>query len=384
MRATTIFSALLTSASLVLAQENKALASIIDENFHVENSLWDFDDESDNNATMCGSDGLTLTIAESGDSTDLFSEFYILYGRIEAIVKAGNARSISSSIQFFSAPGTIRDGTSQGLFAIDWDDGEGDEFYTFSTAMNSNKNISTQWETHYVKSPQTEYHNYTIDWTKEKLTFYVDGRVVRVVPSTATADFPNSPVKFFITHSDDGDPENASAEYIDMHGGETDYFKGPFIMNIKKLIVADYSTGSNYSYVPGSNATLPQANGGEIYGRYDQAQRDLAALHQNASLSSSYSVSSASSNLSSVTTFANTSTISQSLSTHSTELGSGNGATGGTTAHTNATSITSVGSSNSSRTSSSSPSSSASGAGSATGLSSSLVTFIFIHLFALL
>ena len=160
----------------------------------------------------------------------------------------------------------------------DRDDGEGDEFYTFSTAMNSNKNISTQWETHYVKSPQTEYHNYTIDWTKEKLTFYVDGRVVRVVPSTATADFPNSPVKFFITHSDDGDPENASAEYIDMHGGETDYFKGPFIMNIKKLIVADYSTGSNYSYVPGSNATLPQANGGEIYGRYDQAQRDLACL----------------------------------------------------------------------------------------------------------
>ena len=71
MRATTIFSALLTSASLVLAQENKALASIIDENFHVENSLWDFDDESDNNATMCGSDGLTLTIAESGDSTCL-------------------------------------------------------------------------------------------------------------------------------------------------------------------------------------------------------------------------------------------------------------------------------------------------------------------------
>ena len=297
-----------------------------------------------------GSDGLTMTISESGNTRDLSSKFYILYGRIEAIVKAGNARSISSAINFFSPDGTKDDGSGQGLFAIDWDDGEGDEFYTFSTSVNSHNNSNAQWETHYVKSPQTEYHNYTIDWTKEKLTFYVDGQEVRVVPSTAIADFPNSPARFYITHTDDGDLENSDEEYVDMHGGETDYSKGPFIMNIKKLIVADYSTGSNYSYVPGSNATLPQANGGEIYGRYDQAQKDLAALHQNASLSSSDSVSSASSTLSSVTMLANTSTISQSLSTHSTELGSGNGATGRTTSYSSATSITSVGSSSSSGT----------------------------------
>ena len=168
MKATTIFSALLTSASLVLANvadKNKALAATIDENFHVENSLWDFDEESDNNATMCGSDGLTLTIAESGDSTDLSSDFYIFYGRIEAFVKAGNARSISSEIAFVSGSGAMNDDWRRTLFAIDWDDGEGDEFYTFSTAMNSHKNSTAQWETHYVKSPQTEYHNYTIDWT---------------------------------------------------------------------------------------------------------------------------------------------------------------------------------------------------------------------------
>ena len=154
---------------------------------------------------MCGSDGLTLTIAERGDGTNLLSNFYILYGRIEAIMKAGNAKSISSEISFL-ASGTRRDGTEADLFTLGWDDGEGDEFETFSTSGGSG-NSTDQWETHDVKSPQTEYHNYTIDWTKDKLTFYVDGRVLRVVPSTDSAEFPNFPVRIAITHSDDGNPD---------------------------------------------------------------------------------------------------------------------------------------------------------------------------------
>ena len=64
-----------------------------------------------------------------------------------------------------------------------------------------------------------------------------------------------------------GDPSNPQGT-IEWAGGPVDYSAGPFTMYLKSMSVADYSTGSSYSY-SGTAGTWQSidSNGGQINGQ---------------------------------------------------------------------------------------------------------------------
>jgi beta-glucanase (GH16 family) len=113
---------------------------------------------------------------------------------------------------------------------------------------------------------ETEYRTYTIEWTADQVVWQIDGQTVRVL-TAATAEpnqYPQTPmqVKFGIWSG--GDPSN-SAGTVAWAGGSTNYAAGPFSMYIRSLSVADFSTGSSYSYSGTSGAwSSIQAAGGKV------------------------------------------------------------------------------------------------------------------------
>ena len=99
-------------------------------------------------------------------------------------------------------------------------------------------------------APQDDYHNFTTEWTKEKLDWYIDGNLIRTLKYEEANDgksYPQSPCNVRIGIWAGGD--NANNNYtIDWAGGETDYSKGPYTMSVKSVRVHDFSEGKEYKY----------------------------------------------------------------------------------------------------------------------------------------
>ena len=113
---------------------------------------------------------------------------------------------------------------------------------------------------------ETQYRTYTIDWSADQIVWQIDGQTVRVLTAAAAEpnQYPQTPmqVKFGIWSG--GDPSNSPGT-VAWAGGSTNYANAPFSMYIKSLSVADYSTGSSYSYSGASGSWQSiQAAGGKV------------------------------------------------------------------------------------------------------------------------
>ncbi|CCC69770.1 hypothetical protein NCAS_0D01890 [Naumovozyma castellii] len=264
-------------------EADTALATAISEDFHTNSSY--FIDQKHAGTITYSDDGVALTLAKRFDNPALKSDFYIMYGKLEVILKAGSGTGIISSFYLQSDDLDEID--------IEWVGGDTTQF---QSNYFSKGNVTTydRGEFHIVESPQTEYHNYTLDWAMDKTTWYLDGQAVRVLPNTTSEGYPQSPMYIMMGIWAGGDPDNAAGT-IEWAGGLTDYSQAPFTMNMQKVVVTDYSTGKQYSYGDQSGSWESiDSDGGEIYGRYEQAQEDFATLVQNGTISTSESTSSSS------------------------------------------------------------------------------------------
>ena len=139
---------------------------------------------------------------------------------------------------------------------------------------------------HDIANPLKDYHTYVIDWTKDAVTWSVDGSVIRTIPKDNAQGFPQSPMAIYAGIWAGGDPSNQPGT-IDWAGGITDYSQAPFTMGIKSVLVADYSSGKQYSYSDQSGSWESiKADGGKVNGRYDQAQDDIKKLESGQSVDS--------------------------------------------------------------------------------------------------
>lgn len=330
-----------------------ALSGSISEDFHSESKY--FIDQKNPGTINYSSDGLSMTLAKRFDNPSLKSDFYIMYGKTEVILKAGKGQGIISS--FFLQSDDLDE------IDLEWVGGDGTQF---QSNYFSKGNVTTydRGEFHTVSDPQDTYHNYTIDWTKEQLVWYLDGQVVRVLPNTTNEGYPQTPMYIMMGIWAGGDPSNAPGT-IEWAGGLTDYSQAPFTMNIKTIVVTDYSTGKQYSYSGQSGSWESiQAEDGQIYGRYQQAQEDFAKLvagqsvddaepsiatsssatssASSSSVSSSTSTSSTSSSTSTSTSSTSTSTSSTSTSTSSSSSTTSSTSTSSSSTSTKSTSSTAI------------------------------------------
>ena len=153
-------------------EPDPALGKSISVSFEEESSY--FERYAKNGKVSYSDDGAELTIEKRLDNPSLVSDFYIMFGKVSAIIKAAAGSSIVSSFYL----------QSDDLDEIDFEWISGDTTQVQTNFFSKGKTDSyNRGGYHAVSEPQTQYHNYTIDWTKEQIDFYVDGDLVRTISS---------------------------------------------------------------------------------------------------------------------------------------------------------------------------------------------------------
>ncbi|KAF2743041.1 glycoside hydrolase family 16 protein [Sporormia fimetaria CBS 119925] len=185
--------------------------------------------------------GATFTVARQLDSPQLDSNFYMLFGRMTVVMKAARGRGIISSAILQSE---TRD-------EIDWEF-KGDN----ATAMTNyygkgNEKFQGRGKDFDIPAPQDDFHNYTIDWTKERIQWWFDGEMLREVTyaeANGGADYPQSPMNLRIGAWAAGDPDNNQPGVVEWAGGEVDWSDAPYVMTVQEVFAHDYTSAKEYSW----------------------------------------------------------------------------------------------------------------------------------------
>ncbi|KAI1501802.1 concanavalin A-like lectin/glucanase domain-containing protein [Biscogniauxia marginata] len=211
-----------------------------------------------------GSDGVTFTVAKSGDAPQLASVFYIMFGRVEITMKAAPGAGIVSSLVLQSD--CLDEIDNEWLGA---DDSEVQTNY-FGKGITGSYN---RGQFNPAPNSQSEFITYVIDWTNERIVWTVGETVVRTLTYDDAEEnqYPQTPMQIKFGVWAGGDPSNPEGT-IGWARGPTDYTQGPFSMVVQSLKVTDYSTGSSYTYgdTSGSWQSI-QAEGGSVNGNLNGA-----------------------------------------------------------------------------------------------------------------
>lgn len=218
---------------------NKAFGTSYNFVFNKSQPAWDM---TVGPVTYDDKNGATFTIAKQGESPTIRSQYYIFFGRVEIMMKAAPGTGIVSSIMLLS----------DNLDEIDWEwlginntmaltnyFGKGDEDFT-----NGKEIIAPNGPV------QDSFHNYTIDWTKDRLIWMIDGVTVRTLnyKDAKNGDrYPQTPCRVSMGIWAGSDPRlpEGTREWA---GGATDFSKGPFSMHVKSTYIKDYSSGKEYAF----------------------------------------------------------------------------------------------------------------------------------------
>ncbi|KAI0817708.1 concanavalin A-like lectin/glucanase domain-containing protein [Xylaria sp. FL0064] len=205
------------------------------------------------------SNGVSFTVAKSGDSPQLISLFYIMFGRVEITMKAAPGAGIVSSLVFESD--CLDEIDNEWLGA---DDSEVQTNY-FGKGITGSYN---RGQFNPAANNQGEFITYTVDWTSDRIVWTVGETVVRTLNygDAESGQYPQTPMQIKFGSWSGGDPSNSEGT-IEWARGPTDYSQGPFSMVVQHLKVTDYSTGSKYTYGDQSGSWQSiQADGGSVNG----------------------------------------------------------------------------------------------------------------------
>ncbi|KAG9691211.1 carbohydrate-binding module family 50 protein, partial [Aureobasidium melanogenum] len=199
------------------------------------------------------SKGAEFTVAKRFDSPQLWTNFYIHYGRVEVVAQVAPGTGIVSSAVLLS----------DDLDEIDLEFSGNNFGDTVPKGQNNyyGMGITGDYDRasfFNVASPQTEFHTYTVDWTSTALTWSVDGTFVRTLYA-ADADngshqYPQTPAKFQLGIWAAGDYGNAWGT-VSWAGGYSDYTQAPFTMYVKSVQITNYNPAYAYNYTDNSGSS---------------------------------------------------------------------------------------------------------------------------------
>lgn len=194
-----------------------------------------------NGVVNYGNNGAEFTINQRFDSPTVKTNFYFFFGQVEVIMQAATGQGIISSMVL----------ESDDLDEVDWEFMGGNNSYVETNYFGKGNTTSYTRAIYYpVQTPQDTFHNYTLDWSAEKLDWYVDGNIVRTLmyaDANGGEDFPQTPMTLRLGIWAGGDPSLPNGT-IEWAGGVTDYSKAPFTMTVKSVRVSDASRGTEYKY----------------------------------------------------------------------------------------------------------------------------------------
>ncbi|KAG0154485.1 Concanavalin A-like lectin/glucanase, subgroup [Penicillium digitatum] len=188
-------------------------------------------------------EGADFSMKTENSSTLLVSNFYIFFGVMEAHVKMAKGAGIISSVIL----------QSDDLDEIDW---EWVGYNTSGVQSNffgkGNVTTSDRGGKHAVSNADTEFHNYTSYWDKDRLEWWIDGDLVRTVhydePLTVYGkNYPQTPCQVKVSNWPVG-IKGQTLGNLEWGGGFVDWSEVPFTMTVSKMRVQDFHTGKEYRY----------------------------------------------------------------------------------------------------------------------------------------
>ena len=208
---------------------------------------------------------LTENDKDTKKGTKISSTRYVHYGKITASLKTGKWGGV---ITAFITMSDIKDEIDWEFTGNDITEGQSNFFWQGNipdrTAGDHHGGLSDTF---------ANYHDYTIDWQPEELTWSIDGKVVRSVKKSDTVDsagvahYPSTPARIQFSIWPAGIPESAPGT-VEWAGGminwqDPDYVAaGQFYALVRSVNVEcapPQQAGTNFtSYVYSSNQTVPQ------------------------------------------------------------------------------------------------------------------------------
>ncbi|KAJ9150788.1 Family 16 glycoside hydrolase [Pleurostoma richardsiae] len=187
-----------------------------------------------------GSDGVVLTVSESGDAPTLTSTFYIMFGRVEVSLKAATGDGIVSSLVLLSDDLDEIDAEWMGY------DGANLQTMYFDQGVGPSSRLNIVP----VANNQEEFIDYALDWTSERIEWIASGTVLRTLEAgnASTSEYPQTPMQVKLGAWSAGDSDTNAEGTVEWAHGPTNYSQGPFNMYVKSIKVTDYSTGNQYEY----------------------------------------------------------------------------------------------------------------------------------------
>ncbi|KAK1975031.1 family 16 glycosyl hydrolase [Colletotrichum cereale] len=188
-----------------------------------------------------GPDGAQFVLAKQGDAPTIETSWYFFFGRAEVLMKAAPGTGVVSSVVI----------ESDDLDEVDWEwlGGKDAEVQT-NYFGKGNTTSFDRGAFHAVSASQGEFHNYTIDWTPDAVTWYINNNLVRTLnfaDAVGGKNFPQTPARLRLGIWAGGDPTNNPGT-ISWAGGETDYSKGPYTMTVQKVAITNANPGKSYTF----------------------------------------------------------------------------------------------------------------------------------------
>ncbi|KAK5298261.1 60S ribosomal protein L37 [Exophiala xenobiotica] len=200
-----------------------------------------------------GASGANFTIAKRYDAPYIWTRFYMLFGRIETVVKVAPGMGIVTSAVMLS----------DDLDEIDWE-WSGNNFGQSGGRVQTNwfgKGVPGNYDRGSqpaVNDPQDTFHTYVFDWTPDALTWSVDGTNVYTtknsLQTSGSYQYPQTPSRLHLGMWAGGDQDNNPAT-VYWAGGYSNFSLAPFSAYVKSVKITTSNPCPSWQYPNPFNGT---------------------------------------------------------------------------------------------------------------------------------
>jgi beta-glucanase (GH16 family) len=182
--------------------------------------------------------GAVFAIEKESNAPTIATHKYIFFGRIDVECQASVGQGIVTSAVLQSAD----------LDEIDWEWVGGDANQAQSNYFG--KGDTTTYDRgayHDVANALTSVNTYSVEWTKDKIDWIINGNVVRTLAyadAKGGSRFPQTPMEVKLGTWVAG-RKDAPEGTVEWAGGYTDFSKAPFNAYYKSITITDYAGGDS-------------------------------------------------------------------------------------------------------------------------------------------
>lgn len=227
-----------------------ALGTTIVVDFTSEASVTEhFNLSSGTTLTYDSTNGAAFVINEVGQAPTITSQKYIMFGKVDVVMRASPGTGIVSSVVL----------QSDDLDEIDWEFlGSVDSTVETNFFGKGNTTTYDREVTVAAASNQDDFNTYTVDWTADRILWQVNGVTLRTVNygdalTLYGKNYPQTPMtvkmgNWIACASAAAATASATEGTCEWVGGYVDISNAPFTQYVKSVTIQDYGCATSYYY----------------------------------------------------------------------------------------------------------------------------------------